>query len=218
MDVGPRPRALILDLDGVVTDTARMHEAAWRTTLAAHGLAPDPAAHARTRGRSRADALRELLAGRRLPEGLADTILAEKDAAYRAALAALGPDDVLPGTAGLIAAARDRGWPVAIASSSRNARLVLERIGLADAFDAVADGASGAPKPAPDILLAAAAAIDVPTDACLAVDDAAAGVDAALAAGMRVVGVGPSDEVGHAHVRVEATRDLDLDAVLAGLP
>ncbi len=211
------PRALVLDLDGVVTDTARAHEAAWRGTLAAHGLPFDPAAYARTRGRSRADSLRELVAGRDVPSATFEAVLTAKDAAYRAALAGLGPDDVLPGAAALIADARRRGWPVAIASSSRNAGLVLDRLGLADRFDAVADGTAGAPKPAPDIFLAAAAAVGVPPSDCLAVDDGGAGVDAALAAGMRVVGVGPDAEVGHAHVRVDSTAELDLDRLLPAL-
>ena len=210
-------RALLLDLDGVVTDTARAHEAAWRGTLAAHGLRFEQDAYARTRGRSRADSLHELVAGQDVGPTLFATMLAEKDAAYRAALADLGPGDVLPGAAELIAAARARGWPVAIASSSRNAGLVLGRLGIADRFDAVADGTAGAPKPAPDIFLAAAAAVGVPPAACVAVDDGGAGVDAALAAGMRVVGVGPADEVGQAHVRVDTTADLDLDRLLAAL-
>ena len=211
------PRALLLDLDGVVTDTARAHEAAWRATLVAHGLPFEPDAYARTRGRSRADSLHELLAGRDVPPGTFATILTEKDAAYRAALADLGPADVLPGAEPLIAAARARGWPVAIASSSRNARLVLDRLGLRDRFDAVADGTAGAPKPAPDIFLAAAAAVAVPPAHCVAVDDGGAGVEAALAAGMRVVGVGPADEVGRAHVRVATTAELDLDRLLPAL-
>ena len=211
------PGALLLDLDGVVTDTARAHEAAWRATLAAHDLPFDPAAYARTRGRSRADSLRELLAGQDVPSAKFDAVLTEKDAAYRAALARLGPSDVLPGTAELIAAARARGWPVAIASSSRNARLVLDRLGLADRFDAVADGSAGAPKPAPDIFVAAAAAVGIDPAACVAVDDGGAGVDAALAAGMHVVGVGPADEVGHAHMLVATTAELELDRIVTGL-
>ena len=211
------PGALLLDLDGVVTDTARAHEAAWRATLAAHGLPFDPAAYARTRGRSRADSLRELLADHEVPPATFEAVLAEKDAAYRAALADLGAGDVLPGAAELVAAARARGWPVAIASSSRNARLVLDRLGLADRFDAVADGTAGAPKPAPDIFLAAATAVGVDPAACVAVDDGGAGVDAALAAGMHVVGVGPADEVGHAHLRAATTAELDLDRIVAGL-
>jgi len=210
-------RALLLDLDGVVTDTARAHEAAWRRTLAAHGHPFDASAYARTRGRSRADSLTELLAGRDVDAEAFATMLAEKDAAYRAALADLGPGDVLPGAGELIAAARRRGWSVAIASSSRNARAVLERLGLADRFDAVADGTAGAPKPAPDIFLAAAAAVGVAPAVCIAVDVGAAGVDAALAAGMRVVGVGPADEVGRAHLRVATTAELDLDRLLAEL-
>jgi beta-phosphoglucomutase-like phosphatase (HAD superfamily) len=91
--------------------------------------------------------------------------------------------------------------------------MVLDTIGISDLFDAVADGAAGDPKPAPDIFLAAAAMLEVAPARCVVVEDAASGVDAALAAGMRVIGVGPAERVGHADVRVDATRDLDLDVL-----
>lgn len=217
MTVPQAPRALLLDLDGVVTDTARAHELAWRTTLAANGLRFDEDAYARTRGRSRAGSLRELLVDQEVPDEVFAAVLAAKDDAYRAALVDLGPEDILPGAVALIEAARARGWRVAIASSSRNARLVLERLGLSARFDAIADGSAGRPKPDPDIFLAAATAVEVAPADCVAVDDGAAGVDAALAAGMHVVGVGPPAEVGHAHVRVDTTADLDLDRLVAGL-
>ena len=129
------PRALLLDLDGVVTDTARAHEAAWRSTLTAHGMSFDAAAYARTRGRSRADSLRELLTGQPVDPGAFDAMLAEKDAAYRGALVDLGPGDVLPGTTELIDTARARGWPVAIAYSlvllaTAVALIALEFLGM----------------------------------------------------------------------------------------
>jgi beta-phosphoglucomutase len=213
----PDPVALILDLDGVVTDTASQHEAAWRLTLEAHGLPFLPAAYEATRGRSRTDSLRILLDGRAVDDDQFARMLTEKDAAYVAALEGLAVRDVLPGILDLLLAAESRHWKVAIGSSSRNAALVLDRLGVTDLFDAVADGASGAPKPAPDIFLAAAHLLGVEPAACVVVEDAASGVDAALAAGMRVIGVGPAERVGHAHVRVDSTRDLVLDVLTAAI-
>jgi len=205
------PAALILDLDGVVTDTADQHEEAWRTTLAEHGLPFHPEAYERTRGRSRADSLRELLGGHELPEDEFTAILERKNARYVEGLDGLTLSDLLPGVLDLLLAAEKRGWKVAIGSSSHNAARVLDRIGVTDLFDAVADAGAGAPKPAPDIFLAAARMVGVEPAACIVVDDAASGVDAALAAGMRVIGVGPADRVGHAHVRVDSTHELVLD-------
>ena len=216
------PAALILDLDGVVTDTASQHETAWRVVLEAHGFPFHPAAYERTRGRSREDSLRVLLGDHAADEATFHAMLEEKNARYVEALDTLTLRDLLPGVLDLLLAAEARHWKVAIGSSSRNAARVLDRMGVTDLFDAVADGSSGAPKPAPDIFLAAARMIDVDPAACVVIEDAGSGVVAGLAAGMRVIGVGPHDRVGDAHVRVDTTRDLVLDelepAILAAVP
>lgn len=213
MTTAPAPAALILDLDGVVTDTAEQHRTAWRRMLEARGLPFEPDAYERTRGRSRADSLRVLLGDREVDAATFDAMLAEKNAAYVDALEELSLNDLLPGVLELLLAAEARHWPVAIGSSSRNAALVLDRMGITDLFDAVADGSTGEPKPAPDIFLAAATMLGVAPAACVVVEDAGSGVDAGLAAGMRVIGVGPANRVGHAHVRVDATDGLDLDVL-----
>lgn len=216
------PVALILDLDGVVTDTASQHETAWRTVLEAQGLPFHRSAYERTRGLSREDSLRELLGDRYVDDGVVATMLDQKNARYMDALDSLTLRDLLPGVLDLLLAAEARHWQVAIGSSSRNAARVLDRIGVTDLFDAVADGTSGAAKPAPDIFLAAARMIDVAPAACVVVEDGGSGVEAGLAAGMRVIGVGPHERVGRAHLRVDTTRDLVLDdlepAILAAIP
>lgn len=216
------PVALILDLDGVVTDTASQHETAWRTVLEAQGLPFHRSAYERTRGLSREDSLRELLGDRHVDDGVVATMLDQKNARYMDALDSLTLRDLLPGVLDLLLAAEARHWQVAIGSSSRNAARVLDRIGVTDLFDAVADGTSGAAKPAPDIFLAAARMIDVAPAACVVVEDGGSGVEAGLAAGMRVIGVGPHERVGRAHLRVDTTRDLVLDdlepAILAAIP
>jgi beta-phosphoglucomutase len=222
MPNAPGPAALILDLDGVVTDTADQHETAWRTMLAEHGLPFHPAAYERTRGRSRDDSLRELLVGHEVPADVFAAMLESKNARYLVALDGLTLRDLLPGVLDLLLAAEKRHWKVAIGSSSLNATRVLDRIGITDLFDAVADGSTGPPKPAPDIFLAAARMLGVEPAVCVVVEDAASGVDAAIAAGMRVIGVGPIERVGRAHVRVDSTAGLVLDEleplILATVP
>jgi len=213
MSSAPQPAALILDLDGVVTDTASQHEAAWRAVLEALGLPFLPSAYERTRGLSRADSLRELLGDHVVDDATFAAMLTEKNTRYVDALEHLSLRDLLPGVLDLLLAAESRHWKVAIGSSSLNAALVLDRIGVTDLFDAIADGSVGEPKPAPDIFLAAAGMIGVDPAACIVVEDAGSGVDAGLAAGMRVIGVGPAERVGRAHLRVDSTRDLDLDAL-----
>ncbi len=205
-------RGLILDLDGVVTDTAELHFRAWARLATDEGLAFDRRVNDELRGLSRVDSLRVLLGDRVVEPREFERMLADKNRHYVSSLATLSAADLLPGAGELVVEARARGWLVAIGSSSRNAPEVLGRLGLADAFDAVADGNTVTQaKPAPDVFLAAARMLGVEPDRCVVVEDAASGVDAALAAGMAVVGVGPPDRVGHAHVCVAATADVDLD-------
>ncbi len=211
------PAALVLDLDGVVTDTASQHETAWRTMLEGRGLPFDAAAYERTRGLSRSGSLRELLGEHHVDPTTFEAMLEEKNVRYVEALDGLKLRDLLPGIIDLLLAAEARHWKVGIGSSSHNAALVLDRIGVTDLFDAVADGSAGEPKPAPDIFLAAARMMGVEPAACVVVEDAAAGVAAGIAAGMRVIGVGPEDRVGHAHLRVASTRELVLDDLEQGL-
>ncbi len=130
------------------------------------------------------------------------------------ALEGMGPADLLPGAISLVIDAKRRGMQVAIGSSSKNARLVLDKLQITGLFDAIADGdAVERATPAPDVFLAAAKMVGVSPGECIVVDGTAAGVDAAAAAGMTAVGVGPQERVGHAHHRFDATRDVDLTVV-----
>lgn len=213
--MSPR-RGIIFDLDGVLTDTAELHYQAWQRLADEEGLAFDRARNDALRGVSRADSLRLVLDGRAVDDETFAAMLARKNDYYVAGLDDLGPNDALEGAVGLVVDAKRRDWLVAIGSSSRNARTVLKRLGLIDLFDAIADGASASnAKPAPDIFLAAATMMGVAPADCVVVEDAASGVDAGLAAGMTVVGVGPADRVGHAHHRFASTAHVELDVVVA---
>lgn len=212
-------QAVIFDLDGVLTDTAEFHYLAWQELADAEGLPFDRDANEALRGVSRADSLRLLLGDRQVPEDDFARMMASKNERYVELLADMSAADLLAGAIELVDACRDRGLRVAIGSSSKNAPTVLAALGIADRFDAIADGTTvGVAKPAPDLFLAAARMLDVDPARCAVVEDAAAGVDAALAAGMVVVGVGPPGRVGHAHLVFAGTADVDLDAVLAAGP
>lgn len=210
-------RAVIFDLDGVLTDTAEHHYLAWQELADAEGLAFDRDANDALRGLSRADSLRRVLGDREITDEVFEALMARKNEAYVARLADMTPGDLLTGALGLVDACRQRGLAVAIGSSSRNARRVLDALAITDRFDAIADGTTvEAAKPAPDVFLAAASMLGVDPAACVVVEDAGAGVDAALAAGMTAVGIGPSSRVGHADHVFASTADVDLDAVLGG--
>jgi beta-phosphoglucomutase len=213
----PDPIAAVLfDLDGVITDTAEQHYQAWQRLADEEGLAFDRLANDALRGISRRESLAIVLGDRAASEEEWEEMMARKNGYYVASLAALAPSYALPGARELVADCKARGLRVAVASSSRNARTVLDALEMTGEFDAIADGASvERAKPAPDLFLHAAALAGVEASRCAVLEDAESGVDAALAAGMRAVGIGPSERVGHAHLRFDTVAEIDLDAVLA---
>lgn len=212
--------ALIFDLDGVIADTASYHFESWRQIAAEEGLAFDWQLNERLRSLSRRASLEIILAenGRAVDEAQMADLLARKNRVYLALLEQMDARALLPGVAALIAEARAAGMQMAVASASRNAVAVLRRTGVHEAFDAVVDSTSGLPsKPAPDLLLRAAQELGVAPGRCAVLEDAAVGIDAALAAGMWTIGLGPQERVGHAHVRLDSLHDVTLAALLAAL-
>ncbi|HUR16537.1 MAG TPA: beta-phosphoglucomutase, partial [Candidatus Limnocylindrales bacterium] len=194
-------RGLIFDLDGVVTDTAESHYLAWQRLADEEGLPFDRAANEALRGISRRQSLALLLGTRSVSDEQATEMADRKNRYYRDLIAKLSPDDVLPGAIELIDEARQRGLKVSLASASKNAREVLDRLGITDRFDAIADGNSvTAPKPAPDLFLFSARQLGLKPAECVVFEDASDGVDAALAAEMLTVGIGPDERVGQADV------------------
>ena len=184
-------KALIFDLDGVVADTSAAHYRSWVRLSHEEGIAFDAVANRRLLGRTREDSVR-LFAGERVLDAATTAEWgARKQACFLEELARMGPADALPGVVALLAEARAAGIPLALASSSRNARAVLAQLGLSDAFDVIADGTTVAnPKPAPDIFIWCAERLGVAPADCIVFEDAEAGVAAARAGGFQVIGVG----------------------------
>lgn len=210
-------RAFILDLDGVLTDTAEYHFLAWKQLADEEGIPFTREDNERLRGVSRRKSLEFLLGEHiaRYTEDELEGLMARKNATYQKLLEGISERDFLPGAQALLHALRARGLKVAIGSASKNTRLVLGRLGILDAFDAISDGHSvDRAKPAPDVFLYAAHQMGVPPEACVVVEDAQSGVEAALAAGMITVGVGPVERVGAAHFCYPSTAAIDLDEIL----
>jgi kojibiose phosphorylase len=208
-------KGVIFDLDGVFTDTAEYHYRAWKRLADELGIPFDRQRNEPLRGVSRRRSLELLLDGRPATEEQMQEWMARKNSYYQELIQQLTPRDLLPGALDLLKACRGAGLKIAIASVSRNAATVAERLGLTPLLDALIDGhANVPPKPAPDLFLKAAEALGVPPRACVVVEDAAAGVEAARAAGMRIVGIGPADRVGEADLVVPNIAHLTLDMIL----
>jgi beta-phosphoglucomutase len=191
-----RFKAVIFDLDGVITDTAHYHYLAWKRLADSVGAPFDEAFNEQLKGVDRMGSLALILA--RAPRTYTpeeQRVLADaKNGHYQELIATMTPDDLLPGALRALEDVRAAGLKIGLASVSRNAFTVLDRLGIRDRFDDVVDAATVVNgKPDPEIFLTAAAHLGVAPQDCLGVEDAAAGVAAIKDAGMFAVGVGRAD-------------------------
>lgn len=214
---GPFPvpvQAIIFDLDGVLTDTAEGHYQAWQRLADELGLAFDRERNEALKGIDRMGSLERILAGSAtvLTEAEKHEAAARKNGYYQDLIARFSPDDLFEGVRDLLLAARQAGLKLGVASASRNAPTLLARLGIIDLFDHVADaGAIPNPKPAPDIFLSVAQALDVPPSACLGVEDSLAGISAIKSAGMPAVGIGDPAILTEADAVIGHIREFRLD-------
>ncbi|MCZ7568682.1 MAG: beta-phosphoglucomutase [Ardenticatenaceae bacterium] len=211
-------RAFIFDLDGVLTDTAEYHYCAWQRLADEEAIPFDREINEQLRGVSRQRSLEIILAGRQVEPDRFDEMMARKNAYYVAMLDQIGPNDLLPGALELMNELKAAGIKIALASASKNARPVVERLGIGPYLDAIADGHSvERTKPAPDLFFFAARELGVDPSTAVVVEDAAAGIEAALAADMWAVGIGPAERVGTAHARFDSLEGVHLADILAAL-
>jgi len=185
--------AVIFDLDGVIVSTDDCHYEGWKMMADKEGIYFDRTINERLRGVSRMASLDIIL--ERASKGYSEeeklALATYKNDAYKQLVRKLTPADILPGAMETLKQLKAAGVRVAIGSSSKNTPIILERIGLADWFDAVADGNQiSHSKPDPEVFLLAAQKLGIAPEQCLVVEDADAGVEAALAGGMQVLGVG----------------------------
>lgn len=212
------PDGVIFDLDGVLTDTAELHYQSWQFVADRLRLPFDRQANEQLRGLSREESLLRVL-GPRVGEFSAEQrreIMREKNDEYLRRVAAMTPADLFEGAEGLLRRLREAAVFVAVASSSRNADVVLDRLRIRELLDAVVDGNQAArSKPDPQVFSMAAERLGLRGEQCVAVEDAESGVESALAAGMAVIGIGPGERVGRATLVVDRTVEISLETVRA---
>jgi kojibiose phosphorylase len=197
----PDIRGFIFDLDGVLTDTAEYHYLAWQKLADEEGIPFNRQINEALRGVSRRASLMLIIGDRAYSEDQIQEMMARKNRYYVELIQNITPQDLLPGAIALLHELRQAGIKIAIGSGSKNAQTVIEKLGIANQIDSLADGYSvQKPKPAPDLFLYAAHQLGLKPEQCVVVEDAAAGVAAALAGGMWAIGIGPSERVGTAHI------------------
>jgi beta-phosphoglucomutase len=211
-----RPKAIIFDLDGVLTDTSEYHYKAWKRLSDEEGIPftrEENDEH--LRGVGRRDSLMYILRGRKVSEEQIQVMMDRKNRYYTEMIKSMTPKDLVAGGRDLLNEIRMAGIKTAIASSSKNCYTVLERLEILSYLDGIADGNSVAnSKPAPDLFIYAAGSVQVPTPDCLGVEDADAGIEAIKAAGMQALGIGPKERFHRADKVMPTLADMHLADVL----
>lgn len=186
-------KALIFDLDGVICHTDEYHYLAWKSMADSLGVPFDRQVNNRLRGVSRMDSLEIILenyAGKLSPaekEELAE----QKNESYKEFLATMSPADLQEEVKVTLDTLRDRGYLLAIGSSSKNAKFILQQLGLGAYFDAISDGNNIThSKPDPEVFVKAAQMLRLSPEECLVVEDAVSGAEAGHRGGMQVACVG----------------------------
>ena len=203
--------AVIFDLDGVLVSTDKQHYEAWSALCNRLDISFSRADYRAFRGVSRTECMNliERMSGGTFSPDEKLIYADWKNEYYRMLLNTLTPDDVQQTTRCLLNALRERKFALAVGSSSRNARYILQRIRLIDAFEVIVDGTNIIhSKPNPEVFLKAAAALKRQPEACVVVEDAAAGIQAAQLAGMVAVAIGDAAENGLGNAQIRTLAEL----------
>jgi beta-phosphoglucomutase len=211
-------KGFIFDLDGVLTDTAEYHFRGWKRLADELAIPFTRESNEALRGIPRRESLMLILAGREFPEVQIVEMMDRKNRYYLEFIRDITPRDLLPGARELLEEIHAAGLKSALGSASKNASEVIERLGLSDLLDVIADGNSvKLQKPAPDLFLYAAARLGLDPSACAVVEDAAAGIEAARAGGFPTIGLGPYERVGMADLILPSLQGVHLNDLLIGL-
>lgn len=206
--------ACIFDLDGVIVDTARYHYLAWRRLANELGFDFTEEQNERLKGVSRVRSLEILLeiGHKTVDQATFDALAAKKNDWYVESIKRMDPSEILPGAKEFLEALRQAGIKTALGSASKNAGLILRNIGLIDHFDAIIDGThTTKAKPDPEVFLLGAQALGTAPATCVVFEDAAAGVEAAKAAGMKVVGIGSPANLGQADLVITGLDQMTVE-------
>ena len=205
--------AVIFDLDGVITDSAEYHYLAWKTLAEELSISFDREFNEQLKGLSRMDSLNLILdrGGSVLTEEEKERLAAKKNEQYKELIQEIDPKDLLPGIEGFMKEVKAAGIKTALASASKNAQAVIERLEVTHLLDTVVDAAKVEKgKPDPEVFLTAAEQLGVNPANCVGVEDARSGVAAIKAAGMYAIGVGDADTLAQADWIVRDSSQLSL--------
>ncbi len=190
-----QPKAILFDLDGVLTDTSEYHYRAWKHLADDEGIPFTKEENdAHLRGVGRRDSLMYIIRDKHYSEDQIQEMMERKNRYYLELIKNVSPKELVEGGKELLQDIHKAGIKIAIASSSKNCRQVVESLGIMSYLDGLADGYSIVnSKPAADLFVYAAGILQIPVADCMGVEDADAGIEAIKTAGMQALGIGPKD-------------------------
>jgi beta-phosphoglucomutase len=212
-------QAIIFDLDGVITDTAHYHYLAWRKLAMSLDVPFDAVFNEQLKGIDRMGSLELILARSTKKYSLEEKlILADrKNSDYQDLIHNMTPNDLLPGAQATLKAVRDAGLKIGLASVSKNAFAVLDRLGIASDFDYVVDATKiSRSKPDPEIFLTAAENLGVLPSACIGIEDSVAGLQSIKSSGMYAIGIGDPTILTQADRVIPGLDQFNLSEYLIG--
>ena len=204
-------QGIIFDLDGVICSTDEYHFQAWKALAERLGIPFDRERNNLLRGVSRMQSLEIILekSDKTYTDEEKAAFAEEKNTLYRRLLGQMSTADLSDDVKTTLTALRGAGLHLAVGSSSKNTPFILERIGLGGFFDAVADGnCITHSKPHPEVFLKAAEMLGLSPAVCLVVEDAHAGVEAAVAGGFRCAAMGDAKDDDRADWHLSTFSDL----------
>lgn len=214
-------KAVIFDLDGVITDTAEFHYQAWKNMANSIDINFNYEFNEKLKGISRMDSLNAILMYGGVKNKYSDKekieLAESKNEEYKDLLKNLQPADIYPGIKELLDRLKKENIKIGLASASKNGPNILESLQITEYFDVVIDPAMiGNGKPAPDIFLAAAEALEVLPDESIGIEDSEAGIVAIKEAEMFAVGVGTMQNMKNAgaDLVLKNTQDMRFETIL----
>ena len=204
-------KGIIFDLDGVLISTDKFHYQAWKSIADEEGIYFDEQINNRLRGVSRMESLDIILekANKKYTQEEKEALATKKNNLYRELLSSLSPKDLSKDVKAAIKKLYEDGYHLAIGSSSKNTKYILERLDITNAFDYIVDGEMiSKTKPDPEVFIKAQEGLNLKKEECIVIEDAKAGIDAAKAGDMIAIGIGDAASYDKADYSIEKLMDL----------
>lgn len=207
-------KACIFDLDGVIVDTAKYHYVAWKKLANEMGFDFTLEDNERLKGVSRVRSLEILLAIGKIEKTEEEklALATKKNENYLTYILTMGPEEILPGTTEFLDTLKKEGIKIALGSASKNAMTILDKLQLTSYFEVIIDGTKvSKAKPDPEVFIKGAQALGVQPQECVVFEDAEAGVEAAIAGGMKCVGIGEASVLNKADFVVDGLHQMNME-------